>query len=224
MRCPYCGSVVEPARDTSGALFCPACQNSGKVSPSAARQAAQSAASLPPQPPGGPPGKVVASLALGIGAIVLFPIGLILGPLAIVYAVKGRNELRGSPAGAPGEGMATAGLVLGIVGIVAGVFGGIVVLSAVVFVLVSNLGEGPEAAVPSISFAKDDAGPGGTLRVVQVDAGVHWWEFAASGAAGCALPAGEVRPGDEIGCPSAGAFELVHDPSGKLAYATTFLD
>src|SRR5687767_7314947 len=102
MRCPHCGSVVEPLRDTSGALFCPACQNTGHVSPAWARQAAQPTLSPPHQrlgppldlsppaqaawqQPAKPSGKAVASLVLGIAAIVLFPVGLILGPIAIVF-------------------------------------------------------------------------------------------------------------------------------------------
>lgn len=237
MRCPHCGSVVEPLRDTSGALFCPACQNTGRViaawppqapppaPPSAQRPGPPPGAFQPPawQPQAKPPGKLVASVALGISAIVLFPIGLILGTIAVICATKGRNELRRLPPGTPGEGMATAGLALGIVGIVVGVFGGLVLMSAVVFVLVSNLGEGSEGA-PSVSFMKDEAGPGGRLTVVQADAEGHWQDFTASGDAGCILPFGPVRAGDVIECGSAGTVELLHRPTNSLVYATTFMD
>ena len=63
-------------------------------------------------------GKAVASLVLGILAVVLFVIwaSMILGPLAIVLGVMARNDAKRDPA-VGGSGIATAGLVLGIVGI-----------------------------------------------------------------------------------------------------------
>src|SRR5688572_3147138 len=128
MRCPYCGSVVEPSRDTSGALFCPACQNTGKVTPvwppqpqgfsppgPPAGGMAPPAGTAPSAPPGPAPGKAVAALVLGVCSILLGPLGLVLGPVAIVLAVKAQGELRRLPPGTPGQGMSITGLVLGCV-------------------------------------------------------------------------------------------------------------
>lgn len=64
-------------------------------------------------------GKATASLVLGILALLLFVVwgALVFGPLAIVFGVMARNEIKANPAKG-GYGMATAGMTLGIVGIV----------------------------------------------------------------------------------------------------------
>lgn len=69
----------------------------------------------PVRPPGN--GLAVASLVLGIVAVVLFCIWYIALPsaiLAIIFGVVGRGRAR---LGATGGGMATAGLILGCVAI-----------------------------------------------------------------------------------------------------------
>ena len=63
-------------------------------------------------------GKCIASMVLGIIALVFYStsiIALVLAIIAVVLGVKGRKE---HPQGVPGRGMATAGLVLGIIAIV----------------------------------------------------------------------------------------------------------
>lgn len=222
--------------DAQGTLVCPACQNTGQAIAAQPEWASADPPGpdweplAPPPLPAAPrrgdlrtPGKVVAALVLGIAGVVLFPVGLILGTLAIIYAVKGRKELQRLPAGTPGDGMATAGLILGIVGLVVGLVGGVVVLSAVVFVLVSNLGEG-SGQLPQVAFAKNEAGFGGTLTVVQTEADVLWSDLEASGTADCFLPFGDIEVGDVIECSSPGSLELVHTPSGLPLYSTTFND
>jgi hypothetical protein len=232
MRCPYCGSVVEPMSDAQGTLVCPACQNTGQTFAAQPNWApvAPATANWEPQAPPPPlapqrqgdmrtPGKVVAALVLGIAGVVLFPIGLILGTLAIIYAVKGRKELQNSPTGTPGDGMATAGLVLGIVGLVVGLVGGVVVMSAVVFVLVSNLGEGSQP--PEIAFDRDGEGPGGTLTVATVDPFVSWDDLVVSGSASCSAPSeGLVEVGDRVVCEVDGRVEVRHWLSGDVVYST----
>lgn len=77
---------------------------------------------MPPPPPSssnvtrtaGTNGKAIASLVLGIVGVIIF--GIILGPLAIVFAVLAKKEI--ARTGQGGNGMATAGLVLGIIAIV----------------------------------------------------------------------------------------------------------
>ena len=72
--------------------------------------------------------KAIAALALGVGGLVLiflapflanFPafIGLVVCIIGIVLGVKARNEL---PVGHPNRGMATGGMVCGIIGTVIG--------------------------------------------------------------------------------------------------------
>ncbi len=91
---------------------------------------------LPPPPPTAPPppagyqygqglparndGRAVAALVCGIVGL-LFG-GFILGVIAIVLGVMGRNAIRSSGGTLKGAGMATAGIVLGIFDIFAGVF------------------------------------------------------------------------------------------------------
>lgn len=176
---------------------------------------------MPPVPPDGPaptPGKAVAALLLGIAAFVVFPLGIILGPLALVFGIKALGRLKRLPPGTPGHGMAVTGIVLGGLGVLVGLTFG---LAAIVFVLVSALGAGSEAP-PALSLSKDDSGAGGVLTVSDVEAGVQWWEFIAAGDAGCVLPAGPVEVGQQVTCSSAGWVDLVHEPTGESVYATTF--
>lgn len=56
-------------------------------------------------------GQSVASLVLGILSIIIPFVGLILGILGLIFSVKGRREEEK-------KGMATAGLVLSIIGVV----------------------------------------------------------------------------------------------------------
>ncbi|MET0447502.1 MAG: DUF4190 domain-containing protein [Aeromicrobium sp.] len=83
----------------------------------------------------GPPktnGKAIASLVLGILSIVFCYLGVLIGPVAIVLSVMAGREITAQPPGtAGGKGMATAGLVTGIIGTL--VWG---VLDALVFVSV----------------------------------------------------------------------------------------
>ena len=101
-----------------------------------------------------------------------------------------------------------------------------VVLAAVVFVLVSNLGEGSESA-PNISFNKDSADL--TLTVVQAE-DAEWGDFDVSTDQGdiCVAPtSGQVEAGDLIDC-SAGStlssvtVTITHTPTNSLVYSTTF--
>ena len=74
-------------------------------------------------------GKAVASLVLGLGWV--YGITSI---LAIIFAVLAKREIRDSNGWVTGGGMATAGLVLGIIGVV-----GVVVLLIVVLAIEPSL-------------------------------------------------------------------------------------
>ena len=86
------------------------------------------------QPPGygyrPPPvtnGKAVASMILGIVSIIFCYLGLLIGPVAIVLSVLASKDIAAQPPGvAGGKGMATAGLVTGIIGTV--IWGAVVAL------------------------------------------------------------------------------------------------
>ncbi|MDX1511077.1 MAG: DUF4190 domain-containing protein [Nitriliruptorales bacterium] len=67
-------------------------------------------------------GLAIGALVVGILSLVLCftPAGLVLGPTAIVLSVKSRTALKADPS-QKGGGMATAGLVLGILGALIGV-------------------------------------------------------------------------------------------------------
>jgi sugar (pentulose or hexulose) kinase len=59
-------------------------------------------------------GKAIASLVLGIGGFVIFP--LVLSILAIVFGRSAKREIAERP-GLGGAGLATAGIVLGWIGV-----------------------------------------------------------------------------------------------------------
>jgi hypothetical protein len=65
-------------------------------------------------------GAAIASLVLGIAGLVVFP--LIPSILAIVFGGRARDEMRGDPA-VTGEGLATAGVILGWIGVAVCVLG-----------------------------------------------------------------------------------------------------
>jgi uncharacterized membrane protein len=75
----------------------------------------------PPQGPGYPApqrtnGKAMWSMIAGIVSILFCYLGVLIGPVAIILATQGRAELRRSNGTQTGGGMATAGLVTGIIG------------------------------------------------------------------------------------------------------------
>ena len=76
-----------------------------------------------PLPPGQPPpasGMAVASLVLGIVALVFFPLGLMLGVPAVMCGHAGWGAIRTEPELVGGKGMVVAGLITGYLGIVIG--------------------------------------------------------------------------------------------------------
>lgn len=70
----------------------------------------------PPQPRTN--GKAMAGMIVGIVSIVLCYLGALIGPAAIILSVLGKKDIKRSNGTQSGEGMATAGLVTGIVGTV----------------------------------------------------------------------------------------------------------
>lgn len=61
-------------------------------------------------------GKAMSSMIIGIVSILFCYLGALIGPVAIVLSVLGKNEIKRSHGTQTGGGMATAGLVTGIVG------------------------------------------------------------------------------------------------------------
>ncbi|MFZ9384751.1 MAG: DUF4190 domain-containing protein [Ilumatobacteraceae bacterium] len=80
--------------------------------------------SLPPPPPPGDfsseprtDRRAVAALVCGIGGLLLF--GLVLGAAAIILGWRSRREITARPWAVRGMGMATSGMVLGAIDVVA---------------------------------------------------------------------------------------------------------
>ena len=69
-------------------------------------------------PPAHTNGKAMWSMIVGIVSIVFCYLGVLIGPVAIVLAVLGKKDIKRSNGAQTGEGMATAGLITGIVGTV----------------------------------------------------------------------------------------------------------
>ncbi len=89
----------------------------------------------PPPPPGfdyGAGGPAVtasnATWSLVCGIVGLFLCGVVLGPVAIWLGRKAKQEIQESGGRLKGEGMATAGIVMGVIAVVA------FVISLIVFV------------------------------------------------------------------------------------------
>lgn len=118
--CPYCRATVQPHIDSEGTRICPQCNNQGTAG-----------AGLPNAP------GAVASLVFGILAVVTGLLGLIAGPIAVVLAGQARDALRNHPGQYGGDGLASAGRILGFVGI--GLSALTLVFAIFVFVLVENL-------------------------------------------------------------------------------------
>jgi len=79
----------------------------------------------------GKSGLAIASLVTGIIALATFWIwgAIIFAPMAIAFGIAGRNDVRRNP-GKDGEGLATAGLILGITAAVLTVPWAIIVASS----------------------------------------------------------------------------------------------
>lgn len=99
----YCHKCGRPF--AVGADFCGTC--------GAGREGSGAPAAIPAAP-GETSGKALASLILGIAGLVMLPV---VGPiLAIIFGVSAKREIA-SRTGLGGESMATAGIVLGGIGI-----------------------------------------------------------------------------------------------------------
>lgn len=104
-----------------------------------------------------------------------------------------------------------------------------VVLAAVVFVLVSDLGDTGDAA-PSISFNDDQAA--GTTTVIKADTGLDWGDFTVTIADGtattCAVAgnSGSVDAGDTLTVSQSGGagtciLSISHTATNTLLYGPT---
>ena len=65
-------------------------------------------------------GKATTSLVLGIGSMVLFCVGFLLGIPAIIVGMRARKEIRGSQGRLSGDGLALGGIITGILGTLIG--------------------------------------------------------------------------------------------------------
>jgi predicted acyltransferase len=75
---------------------------------------------VPSGPAAGNNGMAIASLIVGLVSFLCCSIGFIPGIIAIVLGVMGKNQIKQT--GQSGEGMATAGIILGAIGVVWAIF------------------------------------------------------------------------------------------------------
>jgi archaeal type IV pilus assembly protein PilA len=104
-----------------------------------------------------------------------------------------------------------------------------VVLAAVVFVLVSNLGEGADTSDPRVAFSKDEQGTaaGGVLTVVSIDNGpLALTGITVGGSAtGCTWTNADMTDlsaGDQLACTGAGTVTISYAPTSTLLYSGSF--
>ena len=105
MFCENCGATIQ-----DGSLFCNQCGRA--VTAAVGQQGAAPTTPAPPAPTLGPAetsGKARASLVTGIFGLLFFPIAI----AAIILGHMSRSEIRQSNGRLKGDGMATAGLVMG---------------------------------------------------------------------------------------------------------------
>jgi hypothetical protein len=81
-------------------------------------------------------GKSIATLVLGILAVIVPYVGLILGIIAIVFGKISLNEIK--QRGEQGRGMAIAGLVCGIVG--TALYAIVIIIVVIAFVAINKMG------------------------------------------------------------------------------------
>ncbi len=112
--CVGCGAgVCEQCRVTlGGRTYCQPCAD---------RAFEERPAEAPATPREQAPGAVT-SLVCALIGFMIWPLGIILGPIAIYYANQAREAIRANPA-LDGSGLATIGYVLGIVITVLGALG-----------------------------------------------------------------------------------------------------
>jgi len=102
MFCEKCGATIQ-----DGGLFCSRCGQSVTAIPGPQGLAPPGSAPVPGN--GETSGKALASLLTGIFGLLLFPIAI----AAIILGHMSRSEIRKSNGRLKGDGMATAGLVMG---------------------------------------------------------------------------------------------------------------
>lgn len=137
---------MEPVRNPVGQLVCPTCLNTGHPQaaaggPSTWPAQAGSTAFRPANTSytaGAKAPGATASMVLGILAFFTWVFGIVLAILALVFGYKAKRLIRESGGRLGGAGQAKAGRILGWVYIA--LIPAIVILAAVVFVLVNNLG------------------------------------------------------------------------------------
>lgn len=129
LKCDQCGELMKAEiKDSGKSGVCPTCGSPIHVESGAGSQ--PQAASVPPpcptplapppvQGPAPTNGYAIASLVLGILSIVpgVYVGGLIMGTLAIVFSKMATTRIKAAVGSLNGQGLATAGLVTGIVGL-----------------------------------------------------------------------------------------------------------
>ena len=86
------------------------------------------------------PGEAATAMVLGIVGIIFnllicLPIGLILGPIAIIMGNKAKKKIQANH-GTPGQEVATAGIVTGWIATVLGILSCLVIVLYIVFIVV----------------------------------------------------------------------------------------
>ncbi len=125
--CPACGQFVGPAANP------PAPGDNPYAAPTTASAPAPAAYGYAyPRPITLPTsGKAIASMVIGICSIVFYFLGFILGPLAIGLWASARSDFKQLPPLYKGQGLATAGLVTGIIGSLIGLLMVVVIILSI---------------------------------------------------------------------------------------------
>ena len=146
--CPHCGSHVVPTVQAGGQPICPACGNTGIV-----RAAGWAPAPTAPAPAWAPApvqapnaDGAVLSLVMGILSLAIPYLGFIFAFVGLSAGKRALHAIAASAGQLQGAGMAKAGRILAVISLCLYGVLLLVVLAAVVFVMVSNLGQAPDNA------------------------------------------------------------------------------
>jgi hypothetical protein len=127
--CVRCGKglCIDCKRELGGKIHCQTCADEIFT-----QKTAPPVTSPRPEAPG-----ALVSLILSIVGFFFWPLGIVLGPIALHYANKAKAELRKHPEMGGGS-MATAGFIIGIIATILGV---IFVLVIIVSILIPGSSE-----------------------------------------------------------------------------------
>lgn len=192
--CPKCGTRVGTTLDTATAL-----REQGPIAP-VGNVSAPAGAAVSTRPPRATSGSAVASLVLGI--LWIWGIGSL---LAVLLGFRARSQIKRSNGAVGGNGLAVAGITLGIVGVI----GAVVLTLALV-----GLNETITRSAPQVRTQEDTPNANDKTSVARIGSAI---QLSAANNAKLSVTAQQVID------PASGANEFSTPESGKRFVGVKFV-